>query len=242
MLSVISLDNSISDSIAFRDLRFVNVNWYIGKPPRIDDIDTLKFRRRYTREYRLGEIGCRQSHLELAEQFLQSEADFHIVLEDDAVFDSRFIEWLRAQGPCNKDEPTLILLGHSKTTEKNLFIQRLQQPLFRVKDVSGELFGRNTYINKCGSVAYCMNRSGAAEFLRVHNTNNFCLIDDYKIFKDERSTLEILHPLTPLVYENLNTPSSVGNTVKIKHTFSLTTLYSIIKIQFIKFLFPRFFL
>lgn len=91
---VINLDGShdrhasISAKLAAFGISFERVSAVDGRPlnlATVSDYNAARAERYMGRSLVGGEIGCYYSHLKVAQQFLQSQADYALVLEDDAM-------------------------------------------------------------------------------------------------------------------------------------------------------------
>lgn len=60
----------------------------------IDDVDAVQYRRRHGKTINPAEVGCYLSHLRALDQFLQSDAEYGLLLEDDAAFPDDFLSLL----------------------------------------------------------------------------------------------------------------------------------------------------
>ncbi len=119
-------------------------------PDNVEAFDDRGYRLRHGKKVNKGEIGCYLSHIEVCRRFLQSNASFALVLEDDAQLDSetvdvlaRALEWaplwdlLRLSGIHGGSPMPLVRLGAGHTLAVNL-------------------------TRFTGSAAYVVNRKGAA--------------------------------------------------------------------------------
>lgn len=172
------------------------------------------FKMVYGRDARNGEIGCTLSHYCIAHvHSTDLNHEWSLVLEDDAIFSEQellsFVNGLPAI-----DKPTILVLGHSKTIKRNLFIQRLIYPLKDIIAINGKLFG-HTGETRCGTVAYVANRS--ASMLIAKNQMTFWLADDWTLI--ENMGVDVLHFKKPLVYELMDGVSSTDNKIYINHDF-----------------------
>lgn len=215
----------------FKEIDFSPKNIYKAAEPKTQDYNLEKFFEIYGRPVKTGEVGCIQSHLQVLSYFLEGSESYCIVLEDDAMledeFESKILDLVK-----NKKigSPFFVMLGHSKTVKGRLPFQRIMQPLKESIETKQTKFGKNRYLNKFGTVGYILDRTAAGLYLNFHKKNNFYLADDFKDFS-LRTGVEIHHPFQPLLYEDLTTPSSVGNEVYVKHKISLLNIGSAIKMQ-----------
>lgn len=186
----------------------------------------------YGRKLRNGEVGCTLSHFEIIKEFSQSNDDSQwlLLMEDDALPEPHFKKFIDSfcQTIDTHDViPKVILLGHSKTSKKNLFMQRLTQPLVKTLIVDEFIFGQNKDISFCGTVCYLINKHAAQVLSECKKP--YWMADDWTLFC--QLGINVLHPFKPLIYEDLSYTSSTGNIVFQQHDFfkrPKTTLKEII--------------
>lgn len=207
MINVISLKKS------HRRNKFTSLNVKIFDAIENDDEEIFNeniFKLLYGRNPRQGEIGCALSHYYIAKQHVYNTAEWSLVLEDDAIFDGDLLSFKDTCPFVSK--PTILVLGHSKTKKKNLFVQRLIQPLRNPYKLNSIEFGHSD-INFCGTVGYMANR--AASQLIAKNDSIFWLADDWRVIRN--MGVDVVHIKEPLVYEDFDGVSSTGNKVIVEH-------------------------
>ncbi|MDW2326722.1 MULTISPECIES: glycosyltransferase family 25 protein [Vibrio] len=166
----------------------------------------------YGRKLRRGEIGCTLSHYNLAKMHSNSNEDWLCVLEDDATIKDNLVELINNL-PAKDSIAKILLLGHSKTREQDLIIQRLKQPLNNKCVISGVEFGESK-VNFCGTVGYVINKSAAKIIAKQDSV--FWLADDFNVLSN--MGIKVLHPSIPLVYEDLRYVSTTGNEITYYHS------------------------
>lgn len=171
----------------------------------------------YGRQLRNGEVGCTLSHYSNIKKFAETtdDASWLLIMEDDALPEHGFINFVQCLPEINTLSPEIILLGHSKTHKNNLFTQRLMQPLYKKIKLCGQDFGENKNITLCGTVCYLINKK-AAEIISCC-TKPYWLADDWHLFIN--LGIAVKHPVRPLVYEDLSYGSSTGNDVRYLYDF-----------------------
>lgn len=233
-IRVISLDDSIlrkNISCYFSNINeeFEFFDAIRGNYKKIFDLESSFDK--YKRVLSNGEIGCTLSHYYVIKDFLlDSKKEWLIVLEDDAIPTKDFSKFLNNFNLSVSNFPLTYILGHSKTREKDVWVQRLKQPLSNKTNINGYYFGENKRINFCGTVSYMINRS-AAELI-AKNNSIYWVTDDWSFH--EKKGLRIYHPFSPLVYEDLSSMSSTGNKVFYNHDIfnnPLLQVGSILKAQ-----------
>ena len=181
----------------------------------------------YGRCLRKGEIGCSLSHFNIIRDFaLNSKENWLLIMEDDAVPESQFIHFINEFENKHVTTNAEILLGHSKTSRKHIFVQRLKQPLRNYKNINGISFGENKNVTLCGTVAYLINKQAAN--IISGNSQPYWLADDWFLFQN--MGIRVYHPQIPLVYEDLSYDSSTENDIYYHHNFIKEPLKNIIHI------------
>lgn len=230
VVSLTDSENRLIFSSRFKSLSFCFFDAILGKENRTR-FNEIMFQDKYNRTVRDGEIGCTLSHCEIIKELAQSDFDSILILEDDAIPTDDFWDFFNT-AIFKNDKPSVFLLGHSKTRKKDLWLQRLKQPLKDIIDIGGFKFGLNDRVTGCGTVAYVINKK-AAEIISSYN-NPYWLADDWGFFKE--NNILIYHPVEPLVYEDLNTISTTGNMIRLNHSICNKTLIqigSVIKSRFL---------
>lgn len=227
-ISLIDSKNKAKFNFNFKNYKYSYFNALLGLEHKSEFQRSL-FMNRYRREPRNGEIGCTLSHYNLIKELANSDIEHMIILEDDALPTEHFNSFIMTNELYNQ-EPAVVLLGHSKTRKKDLFLQRLKQPLMDKILIGGHLFGKNNRITECGTVAYYINKK-AAEIIANYK-KPYWLADDWHFFID--NGIKVYHPLIPLVYEDLTSVSTTGNIIYLNHSFKnkpIRQVLSIIKSQ-----------
>jgi GR25 family glycosyltransferase involved in LPS biosynthesis len=172
----------------------------------------------YGRKLHNGELGCSLAHSRLISNLSFISSDWNLILEDDAKLDNDIFNFLYDLKAIKISQPTVILLGHSRTLKKNIFWQRLKHPLSNEMKIGKYTFGQNKWVNGCGvgTVGYVINSSCRDIINKL--PKNFWLADDWKFFHN--AGISIYHPINPLVWEDfLAKESRTGNSIKIHHNF-----------------------
>ncbi|EFE9206408.1 MULTISPECIES: glycosyltransferase family 25 protein [Enterobacteriaceae] len=185
----------------------------------------------YGRELRKGEVGCTLSHVEIIKNFSKSDDDSQwlLIMEDDALPEPEFQQFIDDFSKvCSKLSytPQVILLGHSKTSKKHLFVQRLKQPLKTKLSIGHQSFGVNPRVTMCGTVCYLINKAAAKTIAQA--VYPYWIADDWRLYWNLGIT--ILHPIKPLIYESLDYKSSTQNELCYFHNFSYAPINNSIEI------------
>jgi glycosyl transferase, family 25 len=172
------------------------------------------------------EISCSISHYQII-----TGKKVDIVLEDDALpielesfkalkYLKQFIETLT--------EPTVIIVGHSKVSKRDLFVQKLKQPLINQIRIKKYTIGENNRINYYGTVAYMFNTSFSNQ---IKTIKCFWRADDWKTIK-YNTGCKIYHLRDLLVLEDLKSMniSQIKNKIHSRHDFKNKPISNILKI------------
>jgi len=185
-----------------------------------------------------AEFNCSFGHLKIAHEAARFTScnEWCLVLEDDAVVDLVNLKHLLddLKDICF-DYPTAIVLGHSKTVPSNLIVQYLKQPMFVKSNLaSGHKLGliRSNYY---GTVGYLVNHGYLK--LMCNFKSPFWCADDWSFLQS--LGIQVLNTRPPIVWEDLNTPSSINNPLLPHHMFSrnnfLKECKAILKSQLLRF-------
>lgn len=209
-VKVISLNNT-TDTIKGIEFKFFEAIDNVKVKSKYQ-LNTEVFKLVYGRDAKNGEIGCTLSHFELISDFSDSDLDnkWLVILEDDAMLEENFQDVAESIVLKNCNEPSIYLLGISKTLKKNNFIHKLKWNLEKPTDFSGVKYGYAN-INHCGTVGYIINIK-AARLIASRSENIFWLADDWRVIGN--MGINIYVPNEPVVYEDLKSISSIGNEVK----------------------------
>ncbi|EJV9312367.1 glycosyltransferase family 25 protein [Vibrio vulnificus] len=221
VVSLVDSKNRLPFSSRFNPLEFEFFDALLGGRHKKSFNESL-FQFKYNRVARDGEIGCTLSHYIIIKELIETNLESMIILEDDAIPVKEFFDFY-ADLFLKNNKPSIFLLGHSKTREKDLWLQRLKQPLKEVINLNGFSFGINHRITECGTVGYIINRK-AAEIISAYDSP-YWLADDWKFF--EEIGIHVYHPVKPLIYEDLTTVSTTGNAVCLNHSIYNKTLLQI---------------
>lgn len=137
--------------------RFVDGYTSLAAPLKYD---ARKAIRHFGRELTSGEIGCYTSHYKAWEEFLLSDSEQLIVLEDDVVVDWGALARLAAHGFARKDIHILRMFC-THTFPHDVCIPRFLSPHSHLLRVRGLILGIQ---------AYLLTRKGAQAFLSTGNS------------------------------------------------------------------------
>lgn len=170
--------------------------------------DHEKFKEKYKRTASVGEVGCALSHTEILKKFSKDENEWLCVLEDDALTEDKFIDFISLVSKESFDVPIMIVIGYSKTKKINNYIHKLKFPILNPFYIGNYEVGES-YGNLYGTVGYVVNKLAAEKFENIHKI--YWVADDWVMLSN--LGIKILHISTPLIYEDLSTSSSTGNVV-----------------------------
>jgi glycosyl transferase family 25 len=150
IIRVISLAAATERRAAFRDrARNASVDWTFLDALRelpegltYDEDEAIVAK---GRPLQPAELGCYGSHWTVWQQFLKSDADRVIVLEDDVVVDWKYLAALAADDSAAKRFDYLRLFNH-RPTIKRVICRGLLRPNDHVIELDGLAFGTQGYI------------------------------------------------------------------------------------------------
>ncbi|MCX2534400.1 glycosyltransferase family 25 protein [Plesiomonas shigelloides] len=219
---VVSLNNSERRVHFDKNFSDINYEYFNAISPKDNDprFDQFIARSLYGRKLRKGEVGCTLSHFEIINKFSVSNdnSDWVLIMEDDALPEpgfKKFIDYFHNNADIPSGTPLVLLLGHSKTSKNKLFFQRLTQPLVNTLIIDDFVFGENKNISFCGTVCYMINKCAAK--ILAECKIPYWMADDWSLF--HKLGITVLHPVKPLIYEDLNYASSTGNIIFHQHDF-----------------------
>lgn len=236
-IKCVSLINSTNREVFVERFKELDYEFFDAIDGRLtqDNFSNEKFFYKYNRIARPGEIGCSLSHYALFKSLIYSDDDSLLILEDDAKPELSLIQLCSDLERFNTESPTIIILGHSKTIKNNLFVQRLKQPLKDKIEIGKCIFGKNSRITRVGTVAYYINKSAANILASMKEI--YWLADEWSLISS--FGINVYHPVDPVIYEDLDSVSSTGNSVHINHNIYdrfFLQLAAIIKSQILYFL------
>jgi|694.fasta_scaffold00010_29 glycosyl transferase family 25 len=172
---VINLDDSherlarVRDQLMAADVDFRRIQAVDGRKvsaKSFSEYDDRLARRRYGRPLSGGEAGCFLSHRRCVQEFLNSEYEYALVLEDDVFLPAnlrrvlmRLVNWLhQSRGP----QWDVVNLGNAP--------RKLSQGLTRLKVQQQELELQAAYYFPLGTFGLLWSRSGAKRFLEQTHT------------------------------------------------------------------------
>jgi len=120
------------------------------------DVDRLGFARRHGRSILPGEYGCYRSHLMALHEFLASESDAAIVIEDDVELNGELIERALAAHHAVPAAGIIKLVNH-----------RWKGFREHVRSSRGDQIGRCLFGPQGSTACYLVTRSGAENLLRA---------------------------------------------------------------------------
>lgn len=120
------------------------------------DVDAVAFKRNTARTVRGGDVGCYMSHLRAATQFLQSNSEFAVVMEDDAIINADTVAVVAALTAPNapRDWDMVKLAAEHRLNAFNL------RPVVR------RYWLAVNYTRQTSAVIYVVNRRAAETFAR----------------------------------------------------------------------------
>lgn len=158
-----------------------------------------------------GEIGCSLSHIKVYDDFLASDDDWLLVLEDDAnfrFFDKRYVEEIISVLEGSSHE--LVILGYSKLAVEEAKSFYLKEPIKVLYKTSSHFLGKPWKNWTSGTVSYLINKNGAKKIVErySHSNNKIETVADDWLFFEKVCDVDILHCRPLLVFEDFHNHSS----------------------------------
>jgi glycosyl transferase family 25 len=126
----------------------------------------------------LSVIGCAMAHIKIWKLFLESNADYAIIFEDDVVFENNFKEKLDLGIKNTPDDFDILYLG-CFGCQNNLNFNTLQFANLGILNLKAKF--RNQFVNKpfiaLATHAYVVSRNGAKKLLSYIDRNIYTHID-----------------------------------------------------------------
>lgn len=146
----------------------------------------------------VGEKCCALGHLAAMQQFLDTSAEFLVILEDDVLFLSNpKVDIKNIKKIIKKCD--ILILGYSKVPYKLRYWIQFFRPLKIIHHLKGIDYCYPYKQWKCGGVCYAMSRSGARKAIEL-SRSSMHVADDWP--KWETLGLNILHRKPLLAIEN----------------------------------------
>lgn len=161
----------------------------------------------------IGEVGCALSHVHCYEKIIESNDEWTLILEDDAIVSNLNDDAITSiSSEIKKFDIDVVILGYSKLKPEDERIYKLMEPVKVKANCNGFSLGTPWKNWTCGTVAYLINQRGAKKLLSYYQDNGICTVaDDWGYFEKEVG-LKIFHIRPLLVFEDfLNLPSSIEN-------------------------------
>lgn len=171
-----------------------------------------------------GEIGCSLSHNLAIKRILVDKIGWACILEDDAILDSRFKDFVMNFDETSHNPNDLYLLGGQEGLRTRRLISK---SVYYKKNIGNQIFNRVMYSNKyiTRACAYVISFDSSQKYIS-HYESNFYLTDDWdylienNIFEKIYFSDFVAHPIdlkdSNLESERLN---AFANTVGYKKTY-----------------------
>ena len=170
----------VSDIMNELNVEYSFVDALYGKTLSAEEkskIPLTDFQRRVNHNPTDGELGCSLSHMKAFKQFLQSGQDWVCILEDDAIIDKDFKEFISTVDERVLNKDALYLLGGQDGLR---YKNKVVLNLIKLKRIGGQTFGKVIFghgyvLRACG---YLMNAEMAQKLLSRFESN-FFIIDEW---------------------------------------------------------------
>lgn len=158
-----------------------------------------------------GEVGCALSHINIYENFLASDSDWALIIEDDAIL-GRLNKDIINEIVTSSSPFEVFILGYSKVLEEEEKNYYWRFPIKQKVKLKAGMLGIPYSQWACGTVAYLINRSGAtktvAQFIKEDRKVS-TVADDWN-YLEKICNVALCHYRPILVFENfLNLESSL---------------------------------
>jgi glycosyl transferase family 25 len=185
---VISLQNSDRRAAIGKTLEnysFQFIDAICGKKlslSMINDVNNSKWvKKRYKRKLTTGELGCALSHIKAYNKIISEKIEWALILEDDIKLNKELSALLESPiNTWNKDH--LYILGAQDFLDSKKLIIKSRYGKIELKDeiTFHKTISSYKYIYRTAS--YLIHRETAKKIISF-TKNNFCLADDWFIFK-----------------------------------------------------------
>lgn len=158
-----------------------------------------------------GEVGCALSHIKIYEEFIATNYDYALILEDDAVLDRMNLSELEQYCKVLNADYDVILLGYSKLDSAKEKKYYLQYPIKTKYSFGKYRLGEVWKNSASGAVGYLITRKGVEKILRDYNIQyKIRTVADDWLYFEKVCGLNILHVRPVIVFENfMNLNSSL---------------------------------
>tara|TARA_R110002049_G_C9130720_1_gene558992 strand:- start:1084 stop:1869 length:786 start_codon:yes stop_codon:yes gene_type:complete len=156
---------------------FTRISAYDGRqvdPMTVDDYDSKGARSYMGRDLNGGEIGCFYSHIRAAKAFLETDAPFGLVLEDDMQPNEQAFELTQA-----------LIDWQNSVGTPDWYLANLAAHRLKITTDVSQIAARNVQVTVCRghyfpmrTTALLWTRQGAEEFLRV-SLPMTCPVDNF---------------------------------------------------------------
>ncbi|MBK2001317.1 glycosyltransferase family 25 protein, partial [Campylobacter sp. 2018MI35] len=207
----------------------------IDKNEYLNIVDYDKMLNFHKRKLGLGELGCSLSHKKCYEKMLREDVNHAIILEDDAYFDERLLNFLKYINEFPKDLE-LLLLGHQRQVYNDDGF-RIESPYSRrfVKKIANYKI-RRLISRGNGTYGYFITKNGALKLLS-HLKKMYLPIDALTCNEKVLNTYA-LFPVLICAHENFMLESSTQDDKKFLKKRSKISKYIKKFHIFIKYFFP----
>ncbi|PVU65477.1 hypothetical protein C9E85_12585 [Plesiomonas shigelloides] len=214
-LKKINMDFEIVDAVDLRNETSSIVDEMLSNY----EVDTL---RPMTR----GEIGCSLSHKKAYGKIIDSNFDFGLILEDDALINESLCSVLNDLLVNDLMESDVLILGYSKLSmsDSNLFY--IKEPILKKIHIDGYSFGSVWREWTCGTVGYLLSRRAAEKMLK---SPIISIADDWYTHK-RVFNLDIIHCRPGLIFEDYENMSSSIESERLTFVSKEFILYKVARI------------
>lgn len=189
------------------------------------------FFRKYKSIISPAELGCTLSHIKVLEEFLASEEEFCLILEDDVIGTDRDIANIEKAIKMLPKSNFLFFWGMYKTPY-------MRYQVGKITELNHYLVSRFSYKYLYGTFAYTVTKEVAKDILRMHQ-NSIVRADDWGVLLSNSLTTSVYFKNIikhPELMENshIEAERQVGKIALAQRLFSLSLIKSVIMRFFVE--------
>ncbi|MGL4601027.1 MAG: glycosyltransferase family 25 protein [Plesiomonas sp.] len=213
-LDFLMLNFEFVDAVDFRFEKSADV---------INEISEYEFNS--PRDMTSAEIGCALSHRNVYKKIIADNIDYGVVLEDDAVLNGDFADFIKPSN-LNRIDFDIIVLGYSKLSKQDQRLFYIKEPIKTKFKLLRYSLGYAWSEWTCGTVGYVIKRDAASRFL---SKKYLSLADDWYQHKINCS-LNILHCRPSLVVEDFLAMESSIEASRVRYLKKTSSYLDVLRV------------
>jgi GR25 family glycosyltransferase involved in LPS biosynthesis len=242
MIKILSVVGSSRRKRAVNEVKKLNIkSWSFYDAIPVNDIE--KYNSKFKKDSYIKSLSDEEKSCAISHYNIIVDNSTYVVFEDDfKLLKSCNLQCI-VDEINNIAEPVVVILGHSKTSERDFWLQNLKQPLVNKKMFCCKTVGENYKINFYGAVGYLVNESFKQVVRKLDKIE--WLADDWLKIK-KITGCKIYHLKEKIIIEDINEQyvSSIGNKVHFRHDTRKKLLINLMKAfraQFLFLLYKKYF-